>query len=128
MSDPFFNVTYPVALKNDVNMLTADDSHLVNIRLAKDLVLGPTEAHVQRGHLQPVQRQLGDELRLGRHSFVELRRVDQLRAGESRPARREIHVLIETSAQASEDQPPTPGATRPSPPQASFIASAARAS
>jgi hypothetical protein len=38
VSDPFFNVAYPRALKNDVDMLTADDSHLVNIRLAKDLV------------------------------------------------------------------------------------------
>jgi hypothetical protein len=40
VSDPFFNVTYPVALKLDANMLTADDSHLVNIRLAKELAFG----------------------------------------------------------------------------------------
>ncbi len=40
VSDPFFNVAYPRALKNDVDMLTADDSHLVNIRLAKDVVFG----------------------------------------------------------------------------------------
>jgi hypothetical protein len=40
VSDPFFNVAYPRARKNDVDMLTADDSHLVNIRLAKELVLG----------------------------------------------------------------------------------------
>jgi hypothetical protein len=40
VSDPFFNVVYPRALKNDVDMLTADDSHLVNIRLAKELALG----------------------------------------------------------------------------------------
>ena len=40
VSDPFFNTTYPVALANDVNMLTADDSHLVNIRLAKDIDFG----------------------------------------------------------------------------------------
>jgi hypothetical protein len=40
VSDPFFNVVYPVALKYDVNMLTADDSHLVNIRLAKELAFG----------------------------------------------------------------------------------------
>jgi hypothetical protein len=39
VSDPFFNMTYPRALKNDVDMLTADDSHLVNIRLSKDVVL-----------------------------------------------------------------------------------------
>jgi hypothetical protein len=38
VSDPFYNVAYPRALKNDVDMLTANDSHLVNIRLAKDLV------------------------------------------------------------------------------------------
>jgi hypothetical protein len=37
VSDPFFNVAFPRALKNDVDMLTADDSHLVNIRLSKDL-------------------------------------------------------------------------------------------
>ncbi len=40
VTDPFFNVAYPRALKNDVDMLTADDSHLVNIRLAKDVVFG----------------------------------------------------------------------------------------
>ena len=40
VSDPFFNITYPIALKNDVNMLTADDSHLVNIRLAKEVAFG----------------------------------------------------------------------------------------
>jgi len=40
VADPFFNVTYPVALRNDVNMLTADDSHLVNIRVAKDFDFG----------------------------------------------------------------------------------------
>ena len=38
VSDPFFNVAYPRALKNDVDMLTANGSNLVNIRLAKDLV------------------------------------------------------------------------------------------
>jgi hypothetical protein len=37
VSDPFFNIVYPRALKNDVDMLTADDSHLVNIRLSKDV-------------------------------------------------------------------------------------------
>src|SRR5262249_47125856 len=40
VSDPFFNQTYPLALRNDANMLTADDSHLVNIRVAKDINLG----------------------------------------------------------------------------------------
>ena len=39
VSDPFFNVAFPRALKNDADMLTADDSHLVNIRLSKDLSL-----------------------------------------------------------------------------------------
>jgi hypothetical protein len=37
VSDPFFNVVYPRALKNDVDMLTADDSHLMNIRLSKEV-------------------------------------------------------------------------------------------
>ena len=40
MSDPFFNIAYPRGRKNDVDMLTADDSHLVNLRLQKDLPLG----------------------------------------------------------------------------------------
>jgi len=35
----FFNVAYPLARRYDVNMLTADDSHLLNIRLSKDLTL-----------------------------------------------------------------------------------------
>ena len=39
VADPFFNVAYPRALKNDVDMLKADDAHLVNLRLAKDLTL-----------------------------------------------------------------------------------------
>jgi hypothetical protein len=39
VSDPFFNIAFPRALKYDVDMLTADDSHLVNIRLSKDLTL-----------------------------------------------------------------------------------------
>jgi hypothetical protein len=37
VSDPFFNVAFPRARQNDVDMLTADDSHLVNIRLSKDV-------------------------------------------------------------------------------------------
>jgi hypothetical protein len=37
VSDPFFNVAFPRALQNDVDMLTADDSHLVNLRLSKDI-------------------------------------------------------------------------------------------
>ena len=42
MSDTtFFNVAYPRARVYDVDMLTADDSHLVNIRLAKDFEFGP---------------------------------------------------------------------------------------
>jgi hypothetical protein len=40
VSDPFFNVLHPVALRYDANMLTADDSHLVNIRVAKDFDFG----------------------------------------------------------------------------------------
>src|SRR5262249_12639270 len=35
VSDPFFNIAYPRARKNDVDMLTADDSHIVNIRIEK---------------------------------------------------------------------------------------------
>ena len=40
VSDPFFNIPYPRGLKNDVDMLTAQDSHIVNLRLEKDLTLG----------------------------------------------------------------------------------------
>jgi hypothetical protein len=40
VSDPFFNVAFPRARKNDVDMITADDSHLVNIRLAKEIAFG----------------------------------------------------------------------------------------
>jgi hypothetical protein len=40
VSDPFFNIIYPRARMNDAEMLTANDSHLVNLRLQKDLELG----------------------------------------------------------------------------------------
>jgi hypothetical protein len=39
VADPFFNVAYPQARKNDVNMLKADDAHQVNLRLQKSLML-----------------------------------------------------------------------------------------
>jgi hypothetical protein len=39
VADPFFNVAYPLARKNDVNMLKADDAHLVNLRVQKSLRL-----------------------------------------------------------------------------------------
>jgi len=39
VADPFFNVAYPLARKNDVNMLKADDAHLVNLRIQKSFVL-----------------------------------------------------------------------------------------
>jgi hypothetical protein len=40
VSDPFFNIAFPRARKNDADMNTADDSHLVNLRVQKDLPLG----------------------------------------------------------------------------------------
>jgi carboxypeptidase family protein len=40
VSDPFFNIPYPRARKNDADMLTAQDSHVVNLRLQKDVTLG----------------------------------------------------------------------------------------
>jgi hypothetical protein len=40
VSDPFFNIAYPRARKNDADMLTAQDSHLVNLRVQKDLPMG----------------------------------------------------------------------------------------
>jgi carboxypeptidase family protein len=40
VSDPFYNIVYPRAMKNDAEMITAQDSHLVNLRLQKDLSLG----------------------------------------------------------------------------------------
>jgi hypothetical protein len=39
VADPFFNVTYPQARKNDVNMLKADDAHQVNLRIQKGLTV-----------------------------------------------------------------------------------------
>jgi hypothetical protein len=39
VADPFFNVAYPLARKNDVNMLKADDAHLVNFRVMKSIAL-----------------------------------------------------------------------------------------
>jgi hypothetical protein len=39
VADPFFNVAYPRARKNDVDMLKADDAHLVNLRMQKSLSL-----------------------------------------------------------------------------------------
>jgi hypothetical protein len=39
VADPFFNVAYPLARKNDVDMLKADDAHLVNLRVLKSIPL-----------------------------------------------------------------------------------------
>ena len=33
----FFNVAYPLARKNDVNMLKGDDANLVNVRIQKSI-------------------------------------------------------------------------------------------
>jgi hypothetical protein len=40
VSDTFYNIIFPKAMKNDAEMITADDSHLVNLRFQKDLELG----------------------------------------------------------------------------------------
>jgi hypothetical protein len=40
VSDPFFNIAFPRAKKNDAEMITAKASNLVNLRLQKDLALG----------------------------------------------------------------------------------------
>ncbi|HXI29029.1 MAG TPA: hypothetical protein VNG89_11410, partial [Vicinamibacterales bacterium] len=39
VADPFFNIAYPQARKNDVNMLKADDANLVNLRIQKSFNL-----------------------------------------------------------------------------------------
>jgi hypothetical protein len=39
VSDPFFNPAYPRARKNDVDMIKADDTHVVNLRIEKGFVL-----------------------------------------------------------------------------------------
>jgi hypothetical protein len=39
VADPFFNVAYPLARQNDVNMLKADDAHQVNLRVQKSVDL-----------------------------------------------------------------------------------------
>jgi hypothetical protein len=40
VSDPFFNIAYPRAGRNDAEMIKAKASNLVNLRLQKDLPLG----------------------------------------------------------------------------------------
>jgi hypothetical protein len=42
VADPFFNVAYPRARKNDVDMIKADDAHLVNLRIQKSVVFSPS--------------------------------------------------------------------------------------
>jgi carboxypeptidase family protein len=37
VADPFFNTAYPRARKNDVDMIKADDAHLVNLRIQKSV-------------------------------------------------------------------------------------------
>src|SRR5262245_13333391 len=37
VADPFFNTAYPRARRNDVDMIKADDAHLVNLRVQKSL-------------------------------------------------------------------------------------------
>ena len=39
VSDPFFNPAYPRARRNDVDMIKADDTHVVNVRVEKSLAL-----------------------------------------------------------------------------------------
>ena len=39
VADPFFNIAYPRARTNDVDMLKADNAHLVNLRVQKGLPL-----------------------------------------------------------------------------------------
>jgi len=39
VADSFFNVAYPLARRNDVDMLKVDDAHLVNLRIQKSLQL-----------------------------------------------------------------------------------------
>src|SRR5262249_30271980 len=39
VADPFFNIAYPLARTNNVNMLTADNAHLVNLRIQKSIPL-----------------------------------------------------------------------------------------
>jgi hypothetical protein len=39
VADPFFNVTYPLARRNDANIIRADDAHQVNLRIQKTVQL-----------------------------------------------------------------------------------------
>ena len=94
VADPFFNVAYPRALKNDVNMLKADDSHLVNIRLQRSVDAAQRQqGRVQRRRLQPVQHGGRDRLPVGGRPIVDLRATDELRAGAGRPDRHSDDVL-----------------------------------
>jgi hypothetical protein len=40
VSDSYFNPAYPIARKNDVDMIKADDTNIVNIRIEKGFTLG----------------------------------------------------------------------------------------
>ena len=37
VADPFYNPAYPRARRNDVDMIKADDAHLVNLRVQKSI-------------------------------------------------------------------------------------------
>ena len=39
VADPFFNITYPLARRNDVNIIRGDDAHQVNLRVQKTIEL-----------------------------------------------------------------------------------------
>src|SRR5207247_2174505 len=45
VSDPFFNPSYPLARRNDVNMIKADDVHVVNLRIEKSFDLTKRRRH-----------------------------------------------------------------------------------
>lgn len=43
VADPFFNLAYPRAGRRGVDMLSADNTHLINLRLQKSLTIGRTQ-------------------------------------------------------------------------------------
>lgn len=43
VADPFFNVAYPRAGRRGADMLSADDTHLINLRVQKSLTIGKTQ-------------------------------------------------------------------------------------
>ena len=95
VADPFFNIAYPLARKNDVNMLKADDAHLVNLRVQKSVhAAARPQGRVERRRVQPVQHAAATDFLSTDIRSSLFASADQLRAGACRAARGSDDVLI----------------------------------